>query len=203
MSVGIGGKTWPAANQFCSLISYHTDTCSGIYNHNHYFFQNLFYGKTVIDLGSGTGLSGILLSKLYEPKRIVITDLASHIEHIQHNIDINRPYSDKCEAIEFDWFNCQNFKCNDRYFDIVLAFECVYKESLYLPLIRSILHVSNTDTVIFLGLTRLFAKKHIFFSLLRENGLEYTMLPSSCMSSEYQQKYNLSDVGLFVLRRSL
>ena len=198
MGVGLGGRTWPAAHQFCSLIAHHGGASSGNAGHSN-FLGNLFDGRTVIDLGSGTGVSGILVNKLYKPKKVVITDLESHIKHIQHNIDINRPFTNDCAAIEYDWFNCQSFNCTERKFDIVLAFECVYKETLYLPLIQSMLHVSDKDTVIFLGLTRLFAKKR-FFSFLRDNGLEYTMLPSSCMPLEYQQKYNLNDVGLFIVR---
>ena len=43
-------------------------------------------------------------------------------------------------------------------FDIILALECVYREDLYQPLIDSILQSSVPSTLIFLGLTRLFAQ---------------------------------------------
>ena len=39
--------------------------------------------------GSGNGMAGLLVDLLYQPTEIVITDLQSHIDHIQHNINLN------------------------------------------------------------------------------------------------------------------
>ncbi len=47
MSVGIGGDKWPAAEEFCHLISNPKWTS---------FFASLFNNKRVIELGSGNGM---------------------------------------------------------------------------------------------------------------------------------------------------
>lgn len=108
MSVGIGGDKWPAADQFCSLISDPKWTP---------FFHGLFDGKRVIELGSGNGLAGILASKLYHPDEVIISDLASHIPLIAQNIKLNECLN--CIALEFDWFSPPTLPL----FDIIMAFE--------------------------------------------------------------------------------
>lgn len=65
MSVGIGGDTWPAADLFSFLIAH--KACESA-------FSKLFVDKSVIELGSGTGLGGILVGKMYLTKKLVITD---------------------------------------------------------------------------------------------------------------------------------
>ena len=115
MGVGIGGDKWPAAEQFCELImesSYHS------------FFRDLFEGKRVIELGSGNGMVGLLINRLFNPSHIVISDTSSHVDHIQFNIDMNKSIitgkSTKCYAVEFDWLNIPG---DIGIFDVVLAFE--------------------------------------------------------------------------------
>ncbi len=83
------------------------------------FFNSTFKGKRVIELGSGTGQVGMLVEMLYDPAEMQITDLASHVPHIEHNISIN-PSVSKCKAVEFDWF-CPPADIGT--FDIVLVFE--------------------------------------------------------------------------------
>lgn len=93
MGVGIGGDKWPAAENFCSLITskeYIT------------FFRSLISGRRVLELGSGNGLVGILIDKLFQPKEMCITDHPSHMKHIERNVVQN-----ECESTTFslayDW----------------------------------------------------------------------------------------------------
>lgn len=109
MGVGIGGDKWPAAELFCELV---TDPRWRPY------FQGLFEGKTVIELGAGTGFVGILLEKLFKPKEIAISDQGSHIDLIDRNISENA--ATLCAAVELDWFK---LPIDNQKFDIVLAFE--------------------------------------------------------------------------------
>ena len=108
LRIGIGGDKWPAADQFTSIIS-----DSKWQN----FCHKLFFNSSVIELGSGTGLVGILIDKLFKPKSLVITDLESHIPLIQRNILKNN--TTNCIVQEFDWFNPTSIGT----FDIILALE--------------------------------------------------------------------------------
>lgn len=65
-SGGCGGKTWEAANVMCDhLIWKHAQTGG-----------DMFRGKTVLELGAGTGIVGLVVGKMCgeEVGRVVITD---------------------------------------------------------------------------------------------------------------------------------
>ena len=110
MGVGIGGDKWPAADQFCSVITdYRWES----------FFEEIFSNKRIIELGSGTGQVGMLVDMLYSPVEVVITDLSSHVPHIEHNISLN-PMAKRCRAIELDWFQPRT---DIGAFDVILVFE--------------------------------------------------------------------------------
>ena len=184
LSIGIGGDKWPAATQYCALVS----------DPKWFeFFSGLFDGKKIIELGAGTGLVSILINKLYQPEVLLVTDLESHIDLIRENIAINN--CTKCVPQSFDWKIDKMGK-----YDVVLIFECVYNSDLYIPLINAIDDISNMSTIIFLGLTRLFAKP-TFFQLLRDRGFKYTMIPEESLPAEYGAEFIDNNVGLFVVRR--
>lgn len=98
MGVGIGGDKWPAADRFCNLI------CSNRWNE---FFENQFSGSRCLELGSGNGIVGIVMDKLFDIKEVVITDLESHVDHIRNNIGINNGTS-RCTAKALDWMDHAN-----------------------------------------------------------------------------------------------
>ena len=184
-SVGIGGHKWPAADMFCKVI------CEKKWIS---FFSGLFAGKSVIELGAGTGLVSVLVDRLFECQSIIVTDLESHIPLIERNLTINNT-SSRCIAKSYNWIE-DDFGS----YDIILVFECVYNESLYSPLIQTLGRLCGITSLVFLGLTRLFMKPS-FFSLLRDAGFVYTLLPESCLPSQYSDQFTHRDVGLFVVRR--
>jgi len=115
MGVGIGGDRWPAANLFCDFLS--NEKWSD-------FFTNLFLNKKVIELGSGTGLVSILVSKLFQPRDIIVTDQESHMDLIRCNLDNNSSkevLNKNCFPQTFDWKNFD--RANPTKYDIILAFE--------------------------------------------------------------------------------
>lgn len=124
MGVGIGGDKWPAAELFCELV---TDPQWKTY------FEGLFEGKTVIELGAGTGFVGILLEKLFRPSGIAISDQGSHIDLITRNIAENAAV--KCSAVELDWFKLPK---KPQKYDIVLAFEWYVNALYHLELLKYI-----------------------------------------------------------------
>ena len=87
-------------------------------------------------------------------------------------------------------------------YDIILIFECVYNESLYNPLLSCIDKICKDDGVIFLGLTRLFAKPS-FFTKLKNRGYQFTMFPEISLPGMYSNQYVNRDVGLFCVRKKL
>ena len=121
MAVGIGGDTWPAAELFCDFL-----ISPGFYSQ----FCDLFRCKSVIELGSGNGLVGILIDKAFDAQRVSVTDMHSHVSLIAHNLVLNKCDMESghghCTADAMDWMDyrdeTKNFDIEEK-FDIVLALE--------------------------------------------------------------------------------
>lgn len=164
MEFGLGGDQWPAATCFCHLIT-----------NRKTFYEEKVFSKDcrVLELGSGTGLGGIAVAKLFPgPRSIVISDLDQYTALIDRNIKLNR-VEKQCTAQVIDWLNPP---AQHTTYDVVLALECVYREDLYGPLLQMLKVSAHANTIIFLGLTRLFAQAR-FFTLLEEHGFSYKKIP--------------------------
>ena len=185
--VGIGGDLWPAATMFSNVVV--SEAYRG-------FFSELFCGKNIIELGSGTGLCGILIDKMFSPASVVITDQESHMALISSNIALNDT-SSVCTVSALDWTDHATFPPEP--FDVVLALECVYKEGLYSPLIDALVHCLRPGGVILLGLTRQFAKP-LFFQKLVQRGLQYCLIPHESLPAACVSSTGGNDCGLFVLQ---
>lgn len=189
-SSGIGGADWPAANLFCHAVS-HDD-----------FYKSLFHGKSVIELGSGTGMGGIIVARLFEPTLVMITDLEQYVDHINHNIEQNNCSKDIVKARALNWLDLDGAfttgEGHGQVFDVILALECVYREDLYQPLIDAIVRVSKPESLIFLGLTRLFAQQS-FFQKLRRVGLTYKKIPDHALPAVLRKDSATADCGLLLL----
>jgi tRNA1(Val) A37 N6-methylase TrmN6 len=97
-------------------------------------YRNIFKGRSVIELGSGSGLVGIFVSKQFEPTSVCITDLDSYKEHITHNVQLNS-CGDNVSIEVFDWLTSLDhssidglghddaYEAQERTYDIVLALE--------------------------------------------------------------------------------
>jgi predicted nicotinamide N-methyase len=184
MGIGIGGDKWPAAELFCNVATdpkYRKE------------FSSLFDSKRTIELGSGTGLGGIIVDKLYAPAEVFVTDLLSHVDHMDHNLKLNS--ANRCKATELDWGK-------DSYdigkFDVILAFECVYKVGLYEPFVKTLRSLSSSQTVVIMGMTRQFLQPK-FFTLLTEYGFQYSLLPQETLSANYCRD-NGTETGLFICK---
>lgn len=48
-----------------------------------------FFYYNYHEIGSGNGMGGLLIDKLYSPREVIISDMESHMSHINHNIELN------------------------------------------------------------------------------------------------------------------
>ncbi|XP_078089384.1 EEF1A lysine methyltransferase 3-like [Mustelus asterias] len=116
------------------------------------FFQQEkmnFTGKKVIELGSGTGMVGILAVLL--GGQVTLTDESHALKQIEHNVSVNVP--DSCRHFPtirtLSWgFDHINFP-ND--YDIILASDIVYYPSDYPLLLQTLQHLSNPRTIIYIA----------------------------------------------------
>ena len=188
MGVGIGGDRWPAADLFCDMIL--------LDDQYRPFFQSLFASKTVLELGAGNGMVGILVGKSFAPASVIVSDLEDHHALMVRNITSN-DVDGTVAARVLDWTRPHEADLGQ--FDVVLAMECIYREFLYQPLIDTFKAVCRPATVIFLGLTRHFAKP-AFFDQLDAAGFDYRQLPHEVTLAPAKLREGGSrDVGLFVI----
>lgn len=93
--------------------------------------------KQCLELGSGTGLTGFILAKICNPKKLVLTDGNNLVvKLLTENYETN--FSTKTNEISIemlDWENIQDSNITDRIVpDIIFASDVVYDNTLFVPL---------------------------------------------------------------------
>lgn len=160
--VGIGGSTWTCGEQLCEYLWA---------SREHYLGRRL----QVAELGSGTGLVGLYFARLVPSARVVLTDLADHVDLLKANMALNGLGNASAEAL--DWCAKQDIASffEDSY-DLVLATDCAYHERLHDPLVAALAAAcSSAHTIALFGATRSDTSQ-AFFDKLVMAGLEYLLL---------------------------
>ncbi|XP_067847066.1 EEF1A lysine methyltransferase 3-like [Heptranchias perlo] len=108
-----------------------------------------FTGKKVLELGSGTGIVGILAVLLGGD--VTMTDRAIVLKQIEHNVSANIPVTSRhrSKTRALLWGTDQNNFPTD--FDIILGSDIVYNPSQFPGLIETLLHIANEKTTIYLS----------------------------------------------------
>jgi tRNA1(Val) A37 N6-methylase TrmN6 len=68
------------------------------------FIQFSFNYCDYNEIGSGNGMGGLLIDKLYSPREVIISDMESHMSHINHNIELNSGESNDLKLWIVDGF---------------------------------------------------------------------------------------------------
>lgn len=85
----LGTVCWDSAYVLCRYLE--DQVCDT-------YFEN----KTVVELGSGTGLLGIFVA-LCGAKQVVLTDMEDQLPLIRENCQLNLPLSENVQAVELVW----------------------------------------------------------------------------------------------------
>jgi predicted nicotinamide N-methyase len=156
LTFGYAGEVWDSALVLCNSASLSS-------------FQKVFSfkNKSILEIGSGTGITGIYLST-FNPKKIILTDKSSSLDLIKINIDENRHLIPKeCDIVveEFNWEDknklIQLKEKNN--FDYIICSDVIYDKKQYnnLQQIFSCLSKANETIII------------ISFNYREECGLEF------------------------------
>ncbi|NWI06475.1 MT21A methyltransferase, partial [Tichodroma muraria] len=144
--------------------------------------------RSVIELGAGTGLLGIVvtllgkgfLSRTKEPAgvralystccaRVTITDRAAALEFLESNVQANLPPELRPRAVvkELTWGkDLDNFPPGA--FDFVLGADIVYLEETFAELLQTLEHLCSERTVILLSCRIRYERDLKFLKMLRE-----------------------------------
>ncbi|KAK2466437.1 hypothetical protein APHAL10511_002079 [Amanita phalloides] len=149
-SPGCGGIAWPAGQILSNYIV----------KRGSEFLQN----RTVVELGSGTGLVGLVAGKL--GARVWITDQTQMLGIMHKNIKMNNLES--CVSVaELNWGI--DLPSNVPRPDIILAADCVYFEPAFPLLVQTLADLADQSTeILFCYKKRRKADKR-FFSFLKKH----------------------------------
>ena len=120
--------------------------------------KHLVSGKTVVELGAGVGLLGLMMARMAS-RRVIMTDCDECVlQRIQDNVSINGMASEVVSVCELDWEMSYGVPIEEN-IDLVVCADVVYNPLLIGPLaktIRMLLHgnavclvastVRNSDT---------------------------------------------------------
>ncbi|NWX79036.1 MT21A methyltransferase, partial [Alca torda] len=137
--------------------------------------------RSVIELGAGTGLLGIVatllgtkalldLRALYSKccAHVTITDRAAALEFLESNVQANLP-SELCPRAvvkELTWGkDLDNFPPGA--FDFILGADIVYLEETFAELLQTLEHLCSEQTVILLSCRIRYERDHKFLKMLR------------------------------------
>ncbi|KAJ3758049.1 putative methyltransferase-domain-containing protein [Lentinula raphanica] len=149
-SPGCGGIVWPAGQILSNyLIKQGSD-----------FMQ----GKHVVELGSGTGLVGLIAAKL-GAGRVWITDQASLLDIMQQNLSLNRLQCN-CEVAELNWGTSIPTAMSSP--DVILAADCVYFEPAFPLLVRTLDSLATDKTQVFFCYKKRRKADKRFFGMLKK-----------------------------------
>lgn len=117
--------------------------------------QSRIKGKTIIELGAGTGLCALSLVKFADPKKIILTDGSYPvINNLKLNVDINFENRQNIETKLLCWENIA--AVNFESVDYIIASDVVYDISIFKDLTNTILAIfqsSGNECTLFLAST--------------------------------------------------
>lgn len=169
MTNGCGGKIWPAAEVLGAYIAAHySDPVS-----------SPWIGKTIVELGSGTGLVGFLVAELnLRDTRILVTDQIPMLSLMRENQELNSLLTPARDDARLQGATVQVEELNwgepipsvvPSAPDVLLLADCVYLESAFEPLVKTMKELSSTHTeILFCYQKRRKADKR-FFSYLKKH----------------------------------
>lgn len=123
----------------------------------------LVKGKSVIDLGAGTGLVGFACS-LLGASSVTLTDLPEVLPHMSANAALNGLEAQVCIQ-EYIWGRESEYPLAPPY-DVVLVSDCLYVGYVVPLLMRAMLFVSGESTQILLSHRRRDTNEEHAFSIL-------------------------------------
>lgn len=156
LKFGYAGEVWDSALVLCNSMKKEN-------------FRKMFdlKNKTILELGSGTGICGLFLCA-FEPNKVILTDKKEALDLITKNFELNKNFINNKTEIKIDEFNwddeekLKSYKQNYK-LDYIICSDIIYDKSQYENLYKIFneLVIEKYTTVI------------IAFNYREETGLEF------------------------------
>ncbi|XAO22197.1 hypothetical protein I312_100964 [Cryptococcus bacillisporus CA1280] len=159
---GCGGIAWPAGEVLSRYLAY-----------RHGLDPSHLAGKTVIELGSGTGLVGIAAAMLESTSDVWVTDQAMLLNLMKDNAKLNMADlgRDNVHVAELNWGDPLPAEIPVEKSSLILAADCVYFEPAFPLLVQTLCDlapVGKDIEILFCWKKRRKADKR-FFAMLKKH----------------------------------
>ncbi|RXK41722.1 hypothetical protein M231_00957 [Tremella mesenterica] len=187
---GCGGIAWPAGEVLSRYLAYrHNQTA-------------LLENKTILELGSGTGLVGIVAGILEPSAKVWVTDQRQLLHLMKENVHLNLSPLQRTNVhvMELNWGETLPPNLPLKQTDLVLAADCVYFEPafpLLVQTLRDLAMVNEHIEILFCWKKRRKADKR-FFSLLKHH---FYMNHVDDDRPNEREKYQREGISLLRLHR--
>ncbi|KAL4506497.1 hypothetical protein ABPG72_000068 [Tetrahymena utriculariae] len=140
LDFGHAGSVWDAALVFAHYLEKNYDKIHKL---------GMFFGKQILELGSGTGVAG-LLTTMFNPQKVILTDMKQNQDLLKRNIEVNVNNIQKGIQVEnysLEWGkeNFDNLKeiiKQYEHFDIVLGSDLMYDDANSVKLLETFDEIS-------------------------------------------------------------
>jgi len=164
--------------------------------------QGQLQGRSVIELGSGTGVVGLSAAAL-GASPVLLTDLPALIELIQHNISQNSPVltDGHCTTTPLVWGDKGQgedaLKVTDGFPCFILVSDCVFYSEANIPLVESLTQLAGPDTTLLLSYEERQSQQKLetmkeFFHLM-SNFFTWSKIPQESHHPEFRSE----DIQIF------
>ena len=110
-----------------------------------------FKGKSVLELGAGCGLVGIVLAKLGAAS-VTLTDLEPALPLLSENIQLNKAHA--CNASALSWGSSEALRALTPPFDYVIGADIMYIIEVIDLLVVTLRHAMGKESVCYMGYGR-------------------------------------------------
>ncbi|XP_078657479.1 protein N-lysine methyltransferase METTL21A-like [Branchiostoma floridae x Branchiostoma belcheri] len=123
--------------------------------------------RNVIELGAGTGLTGIVASLL--GAKVTLTDTKEALESTSINVGRNTKNVRHAPRVQqLRWGADLHMYPESDHYDYILGADIIYIEDTFPDLLRTLRHLCDRDTVILLASKIRYPRDERFYSMLRQ-----------------------------------
>lgn len=190
--LGTGGNVWNAVIVFSKWLEK---------NYGGGRHQDLWKGKTIMELGSGTGMGGIVAAQIMKgASQIVLTDQAQVLSIIEENVARNRdriPELEKVSVREFEWGSDIKAFTDpvSPPFDWIIACDCIAPIFPLDLLLKSMIELSNENTTILIG------SEHRQFTQSFWDGAKAVFDITTVPEADMDPKFSDDDIQIFFFKK--
>ena len=94
-------------------------------------YKELFQNKTVLEIGAGTGIASIVVSKHCNPKEIIVTDLEILMDTLKKNLQRNNVFENtKLEVLDVNAYESSSIFPKLPNVDVILGADVIYSKDI-------------------------------------------------------------------------